>query len=429
MRITFVNRYFFPDISATSQLLTELAEDLDAKGETITVITGNTSYVTSESLPAYGTHHGICIKRVGFSRFGRSQVLGRLADYCSFWICAFWKAVRLKDQDCLVVLSDPPILSLFAAMVRVFNPVSTVCWLQDVFPDIAIRAGVIREGLVAHVLSGLATWSLRQMDRIIVIGRCMNQQLLSRGLSPIKITIIPNWADGAHIRSIMKKDNVFRSQHYLQGRFVIMYSGNHGLVHEFDAIAQLIRATRTVLDLSFCFIGEGAWKQRLIQMSWAEGWSHAIFLPYQPKAELESSLAAADVHLVSLREGMEGLCVPSKLYGVLAAARPVIFIGPAESEVAQVIREAGCGSTVAPGDTDAAVKTLLTLYHDRSLLESEGRAARDYFDRHCNRALSTERFRQMLHRIRELPVAARDHIRSPLTTEPRLQTTDAEPLA
>src|SRR5215471_14074548 len=107
MRITFINRYFYPDISATSQLLTELAEDLEARGESVTVITGNTSYLTAERLPAHDTHRGVRIERVGFTRFGRSRMLGRLADYLSFWICAFWRAVRLKEQDCLLVLSDP----------------------------------------------------------------------------------------------------------------------------------------------------------------------------------------------------------------------------------------------------------------------------------------------------------------------------------
>src|SRR5262245_52959477 len=143
MRITFINRYFYPDISATIQLLTELAEDLDAGGESVTVIAGNTCYLTAERLPARDRHRGIQIERVGFTSFGRAPILGRLADYLSFWLSAFWRAVRLKDQDCLVVLSDPPLLSVLAAMVRMVKPIKTVCWLQDVFPEIAVRAGVL----------------------------------------------------------------------------------------------------------------------------------------------------------------------------------------------------------------------------------------------------------------------------------------------
>ena len=396
MRITFVNRYFYPDISATAQLLTELTEDFVAQGETVTVVTGNVSYLTAERLPAHETHNGIRIERVGFTRFGRSRVLGRFVDYLSFWISAFWKAVCLRNQDCLVVLSDPPMLSLFAATVRIFNPIATVCWLQDMFPDIAVRAGVIREGMLAKILRRMAQWSLRQMDQIIVIGRCMERRLLSRGLSPRKVAIISNWADGSHIRPFPKEDNTFASRHGLKNRFVVMYSGNHGVVHEFESLTHLVRATKSVPSICFCFIGEGVWKQQLMEMSRAEKWAHVMFLPYQPKDELESSLSAADVHLVSLRPGMEGLSVPSKIYGALAAGRPILFVGPAESEASKIVREAGCGASVAPGDTDGAVEALLAVERDRSLLEKQGQAARQYFDRHCDRALSTERFRQTL---------------------------------
>jgi len=396
MRITFVNRYFYPDISATSQLLTELAEDLEARGESVTIITGNTCYLTAERLPAYDTHRGVGIERVGFTSFGRSRTLGRLTDYLSFWVCAFLRAVRLKDQDSLVVLSDPPMLSLFAVMVRIFNPMTTVCWLQDVFPDIAVRAGVIGESVLAKMLRKVAVWSLRKMDHIIVIGRCMERRLLSSGVAARTIANIPNWADGCHIRSVSREDNPFASRHGLQDRFVVMYSGNHGIVHEFDSLTHLVRATRSVPGICFCFIGEGAWKQQLIEMSRAEGWPHVMFIAYQPKDQLESSLSAADVHLVSLRAGMEGLCVPSKLYGALAAGRPVLFIGPAESEVAYTIRDARCGACVAPGDTAAAVGVLLTLYRDEALREQQGSAAREYFDRYCDRSLSTNRFLQIL---------------------------------
>ena len=410
MRITFVNRYFYPDISATSQLLTELAEDLDARGESITVITGNMLYLTAERLPPHDRHHGIHIKRVGFTSFGRTRMLGRFADYLSFLVCAFWKAVRLKDQDCLVVLSDPPILSLFAAMVRFFIPVTTVCWLQDIFPDIAVRAGVIRESVVTHILGRMAVWSLRQMDQIVVIGRCMEQRLLSRGFAARTIANIPNWADGSQIHSRPRQDNAFVRQHGLHDRFVVMYSGNHGIVHELDSLAHLVRTTKSVPGICFCFIGEGAGKGELIKMSREEGWPHVMFLPYQPKPALEFSLSAADVHLVSLRAGMEGLCVPSKLYGVLAAGRPVLFVGPAESEVAHIIREAGCGASVAPGNTPAAVEALLSVYRDRTLLDKQGRAARKYFEQHCDRPFSTERFRQTLHRVCAKPDLSRSQL-------------------
>ncbi len=284
MRLLFINRYFYPDISATAQLLTELTEDLAAQGETVTVITGNTAYAGGQSaLPAQEFHKGIRIVRVGFTRFGRTRTLGRLADYVSFWISAFVTAVRAKQQDCLVVLSDPPLLSVLAALVRMVRPIKTVCWLQDVFPEIAVRAGVLPEGLVARCLRWLARWSLRQMDQVVVIGRCMERQMLSDGVLSPSLTRIPNWADGTHIKSLPKGQNEFLQRHNLENRFVVMYSGNHGVVHEFETLVSLLRETRSVPELCFCFIGDGAWKKKLIETAQAEGWPHIRFSPLPTK--------------------------------------------------------------------------------------------------------------------------------------------------
>ncbi|HKY71748.1 MAG TPA: glycosyltransferase family 4 protein [Nitrospira sp.] len=404
MRLLFINRYFYPDISATAQLLTELAEDLAAKGESVTVITGNAAYADSSSRLAHQEiYKGIRILRVGFTRFGRKHTFGRLVDYLSFWIAAFLSVIRARHQDCLVVLSDPPLLSVLAALVGMVKPLKTVCWLQDVFPEIAVRAVVLPEGLIAQCLRWLSRWSLRQMDQVVVIGRCMVRQVLSEGVPFSALARIPNWADGSHIKPLPRSQNIFLDCHNLQNQFVVMYSGNHGVVHEFDSVADLVRATTTVPGLCFCFIGEGAWKRKLMAMSEAEGWKHVVFLPYQPKSALECSLSAADVHLVSLKHGMEGLCVPSKIYGALAAGRPVLFVGPADSEAAHIIREAKCGSQVAPGDISGAVNALLAFYRDRVLVEKQGRASREYFERHCHRTLLTERFRQVLHRICRQP--------------------------
>jgi colanic acid biosynthesis glycosyl transferase WcaI len=400
MRLLFINRYFYPDISATAQLLTELTEDLAAQGETVTVIAGNTAYTGNQSpLPDQEIYKGIRIERVGFTRFGRTHTLGRLADCLSFWISAFVHAVRAKQQDCLVVLSDPPLLSVLAALVQMIKPVKTVCWLQDVFPEIAVRAGVLPEGLVAHCLRRLAQWSLRQMDQVVVIGRCMERHVLSEGVASPSLTRIPNWADGTHIKLLPRDQNEFLRRHNLDNHFVVMYSGNHGVVHEYETLVSLLRETRSVPELCFCFIGEGAWKKRLIETAQAEAWPHVRFLPYQPRSLVQSSLSAADMHLVSLRSDMEGLSIPSKVYGALAAGRPVIFIGPRGSEAAALVREAQCGYSVQPGDTQGAVQAVLAGYEDRALLERQGQAARLYFTRRFDRNIATRSFHQVFQRV------------------------------
>jgi colanic acid biosynthesis glycosyl transferase WcaI len=419
MRLLFINRYFYPDISATAQLLAELAEDLVLNGESVTVITGNTAYTDRSSrLARHEYYKGICIIRVGFTRFGRTHTLGRLADYLSFWIAAFVAAIRAKHQHCLVVLSDPPLLSLLAAVVGMVKSVKTVCWLQDVFPEIAVRAGILPEGLIARCLRWLGRWSLQQMDQVVVIGRCMERQILSEGVARPTLARIPNWADGTHIKSLPRERNKFLQHHNLENQFVVMYSGNHGVVHEFETLVALVRETRSLPELCFCFIGDGAWKKHLMDTARAESWSHIRFLPYQPKSLLQSSLSAADVHLVSLRSDMEGLSIPSKVYGALAAGRPVIFIGPEGSEVSALLSEAQCGIVIRPGDHQAVVKALIAYRDNSALIHDHGRRARAFFDAHCSRPLGTERFVQLIRSHGEISIPISPAGRAPLATPP-----------
>ncbi|WP_455377761.1 glycosyltransferase family 4 protein, partial [Petrachloros mirabilis] len=254
---------------------------------------------------------------------------------------------------------------------------------------------------VARRFKKLALWSLRQMDQIVVIGRCMERRLLSDGIPSQSISRISNWADGELIRSVPRTENEFIQEHGLQGKFVVMYSGNLGVVHEFDTVMTLIRDLQAVPNLVFCFIGQGRRKDPLVATAARENWQHVLCLPYQPKASLPASLSAADIHLVSLRSDMEGLSVPSKLYGILAVGRPVLFIGPTNSEAAAVIRDARCGYVVQPGDVQGAAQAILAGYHNRALLEKQGQQARRYFAQHCDRSLATERFQQVFERVCE----------------------------
>jgi glycosyltransferase involved in cell wall biosynthesis len=397
MRLVFINRYFHPDLSGAAQMLTQLAEDLDARGLEVTVITSRTAYTGGIlSLSKSGGHKGIHVIRVPSTSLGRGGAWVRVIDYASFYLSALWSALHLKGQDALVVLSDPPLLSALAVLVGAVKKVRTYCWMHDVYPDIAIRARIVREGLIAGALGLIARWSLRRIGGLVVLGHCMEQHLLKARIPSHKIRVIPNWADGMQIQPIHRADNQFLERHGLRERFVVMYSGNLGAVHEFTTITEMIRRTQSYADMYFCFVGDGPQKRYLVQTAEQERWQRVLFLPYEAKERLRFSLCAADVHLASLKSEMAGLSVPSKVYGIMAAARPVIFIGPDQSEVSFVIKEAQCGHVIRPGDTNAAVAALKGYYDNRDETEQRGQSARKYFDRYCERAIGTERFFQVL---------------------------------
>lgn len=418
-RVLFVNRYYYPDVSATSRLLTQLTEDLSDHGYDATVITSRFSYLGSpEPWPETEEHKGVRIRRVWSTNFGRRSGVGRLFDYLTFYLSALSATLRSKRIMWLIVMADPPLLSMLAAVAKPLLRCQTACWLQDVFPEIAIQSGVLKRGLVSSVISRLARWSLESLDRVVVVGRCMEQRLLNDGFSGHNLVNIANWADGTQLVPIDRRDNPFISTHGLQQRFVLMYSGNLGVVHEVDTVEDVLRCTNVLRDFTMCVIGDGAHRARLERAARDEQWSHVQFLPYQPEESLRFSLAAAHVHLVTLKPDMTGLSVPSKIYGVLAAGRPVIFIGPEHSEAARLVREGQCGIVIRPGDHQAVIKALIAYRDDHALIQEHGRRARAFFDVHCSRARATDQFVQLLRSYGERSILTLPADQPPMPAPP-----------
>jgi len=394
VRLLFINRFFHPDQSATAQMLTDLAEGLAVSGTAVTVLTGRLRYLGGETaVPSEEQYKGVTVRRVWSTRFGRQSALGRLFDYLSFYLSSVWAAVQTRDVDCVVVLSDPPILSVQAVLLGRLKGWKTVCWLQDVFPEIAVRADTLREGLRARLLRWAANWSLRSSDRVIVVGRCMERCLLAFGLQRDRVVLIPNWADGDHLTPVAPEDNWFRKQHGLEGQIVVMYSGNLGVVHETEALIHLIHYLRGMREVCFLFVGEGQGKTRLQNWAFQEKLESVRFLGYQNKEDLRYSLSAGDIHLVTLRSKMEGLSVPSKVYGIMAVGRPAVFIGPDGSEVASLIRESGCGEVFSPQESEKAALAILHLVQDYRRRENLGSAGRRYFESFLDKRCAIQRFR------------------------------------
>ena len=394
MHLLFINRFFYPDQSATARILTDLATALVAQGFRVTVLTGRVGYLDVEQvLPPRDTYKGVIVQRIWSSGFGRHSAVGRLADYLSFYLSAAWVAICSKGVDCLIVLSDPPMLSVLAVLLGRLKGWKTLCWLQDVFPEIAVEAGLLKDGRVTRVLRQVARWSLRGCHRVIAVGRCMERYLLRVGTPQDRIVVIPNWADGDCLTPVAPHDNWFRKEHELDGRLVVMYSGNLGVVHETDALLEVVRRLQVMPEVCVLFVGEGQGKDRLEEWARREAMQHVRFLSYQAQESLRYSLSAGDIHLVTLRPEMEGLSIPSKVYGILAVGRPVVFIGPEGSEVAALVREAGCGEVFSPAEHEKAAVALLTLAQDAERQERLGMAGRRYFEAVLDKTLAIQRFR------------------------------------
>lgn len=398
MRIVFVNRFFAPDHSATSQMLTDLAVALAAAGADVHVVTSRLRCGGGAQLPREETVGGVAVHRAWSSAFGRGSLAGRALDYATFCAAATLALRALARRgDVVVAMTDPPLVSVPAAWVAYRRGARLVNWLQDVFPEVGEALGVrLAGGTTGRWLRGLRDRSLRRAAANVVVGRRMRDRVAATGVDPRRVTVIENWADGAALRPLVPDANPLRDEWGLDGKFVVAYSGNMGRAHEFDTVLAAAEVLRGRADVAFLFVGDGARRPAIEARVVARGLPNVSFRPYQPRERLGASLAAADVHLVTLRPELEGLVVPSKLYGIAAVGRPAIFVGDPAGEAGAFLAGARCGLAVRPGDALALVAAIETLAGDPALAQRMGAAARRTFDERHDLPRAVARWRALL---------------------------------
>lgn len=431
MRIIFINRFFYPDHSATSQMLSDLAFALAERGHDVRVVTSRLTYDGQvEPLPSRERHRGVDIVRLATSRFGRDGLMGRMVDYFTFYAATAAHLVRhVRRGDLVVAKTDPPMLSLITAPVAALKGAHSVNWLQDVFPEVATAVGIARSGFAGLAIRGLR-WlrnvTLRNAHVNVVLGRRMAEKVAAMGVRRRRIRIIPNWADGQLIRPIDRRENPLRREWSCEDAFVVSYSGNLGRAHDIDTFIDAItrveqlatpemetvgaRVARTIAAapqhalvamplprVRWLFIGGGAMTKRLQDEVARRGLTSVEFRPYQPRERLSQSLSVADIHLVSLRPELEGLIVPSKYYGIAAAGRPAIFIGDPDGEIAAILRQTETGYCVAEGDSTALATLVQRLAGEPERIAQQGRRARRLFEKRYDLRHAVEAWEAVLY--------------------------------
>lgn len=382
-RIIFVNRFFFPDVSATSQMLSDMAGGLATAGIEVHVVCSRQLYEDAKAnLPALEKIGAVQVHRAWTSRFGRSALIGRALDYASFYFTSMATLLRLtRRTDILVIKTDPPLMSIAGAAIAGVRGATLVNWLQDVFPEVATRLQV---GAIPHwaekVLQSLRDWSMKRADINIVLGERMRDYFVSRGIPASRLRIIENWSDGSAVRPLPVQASRLRSELELQDRFVIGYSGNLGRAHEFRTILDAAFSLSGDPRFVFLMIGGGENMRELEKQARAYDLPNFRFLPYRSRELLADSLAAADVHLACLLPELEGFIVPSKVYGVLAAGRPTLFIGDVQGELPRMLTHTRCGLAVQSGDGDALAAELRALELDPVKVQLMGARARRVFE-------------------------------------------------
>jgi colanic acid biosynthesis glycosyl transferase WcaI len=378
-RVIFVNRYFYPDLSATSQILSDLAFHLASIGLIVIVITGRQRYTNAAaSLPPREIVRGVQVIRVATTAFGRMRLLGRAFDYMSFYATAFWELIRrIRRHDIVVAKTDPPLMSVVAAFATRIRGARQINWLQDLFPEVALvlEPGLLNDA-VARAAQKARDWSLRHAVLNVVLGNLMLNRLRNLGVHEDRVVKIQNWADDHAIMPVPHERNALRSEWGLEGKFVVAYSGNLGRAHEFQTIMKAAVLLNSERDVLFLIIGGGAQLQNVRNFAAIYGLTNIVERPYQARERLALSLGAADLHLITLKPQLEGLIVPSKFYGIAAAQRAIAFIGDADGEIGALVRQYDCGECFHVGDEHGLAQFIRDLAHNRTQAERMGRNAR-----------------------------------------------------
>lgn len=404
-RLIFVNRYFFPDHSATSQILSDLAFDLAGAGREVHVVTSRQIYDDAKAeLPVHEIINDVRVHRVASTQFGRNGLLGRSIDYVSFYRSVRRRLAELARQgDVVIAKTDPPLLSVAAMGPARRNGARLINWLQDIYPETAMVLGVpLMRGPIGASLMALRNRSLRQADATVVVGELMAHRVAGLGAPAARIHVIANWCNDEDIRPMAPERNPLRQQWDLADKFVLGYSGNLGRAHDYQTLLGAAERLRDDARYVFLMIGggkrfedlEGAVRQRHLDRAFR-------FLPYQERAMLPYSLNVPDAHWLSLNPQLEGLIVPSKFYGVAAAGKPVIFIGDEKGEIAQLVERYSCGTAIATGDVDTLVGTLQKWSNAPASAAEMGARARAMLDAHYTRRQQLASWTELLNLLRQ----------------------------
>jgi len=374
LRLLFLNQAFYPDVVSTAQHLADLAAALSARGHEVTVIAARRAYDDPRKrFSKQETWKGVRILRVNCTTFGKHAKWRRSLDFLSFILLCCCRALFLPSQNVVVALTSPPLISVPGLLLARLWRGCFVYWVMDLNPDEAVAAGWLPAGsLSARLLNWGSRLSLREADKVIALDRFMCAQLCQKGVSPRRIRILPPWSHDEQVRFDPIGRRRFRQRHGLEGKFVVMYSGNHSPCHPLDTVTAAAQRLGAQQDIIFCFVGGGSEFRKIQGLLAAmdpDPGAHAanpsrlsiVCLPYQPLDELSASLSAADLHLTVLGDRFVGLVHPCKIYNILRVGAPVLYIGPRPSSVSDALAAAD-GSVVSVwvrhGDIEGLVKEI-----------------------------------------------------------------------
>jgi glycosyltransferase involved in cell wall biosynthesis len=389
-RILLVSQVYAPDPAAVARLVADVGSELARRGHDVIVLTADRGYDDPTVRYASATTpDGVDVRRLPFCSFGKGRMALRVLGGVSFTLQAALRALTIRDVDTIVVSTSPPMAALAAVVVNALRKVSVVYWPMDLNPDQAVTLGLANpRSFTVRALEWLNRAVLRRAATVVALDQAMARRLEAKHPVAEKVVIVPPWPEEDDVSPVPPDENSFRKQHGLDGKRVVMYSGTLG---PSNPVSTLLAAAEQFEDdarLVFLFVGGGTGMAEVK----SRNRPNVRCLPYEPLSRMRYSLSAGDVQVVSLGDEMAGIVHPCKVYGAMGIARPILFLGPPDSHVSEMMSQADFGWQVRHGDVGGAVAALRAiLASDGSTLEGKGARARELIQKNRTRRISCGR--------------------------------------
>jgi glycosyltransferase involved in cell wall biosynthesis len=374
VHILLLNEYFPPDTSATAKCAAQVADAL-AVNHRVTVLAGRPSYDPSEHHPRYFLRReargNLVVERVGSTAYPRFQMRRRVSNYLTYLALAIPRALSIRS-DVVLAMTDPPIEGIAGALVAQFTGRPFVYNIRDMYPDMAVGGSIVRPGSLSARWESMHRWALRNAARVIVLGEDMRDRIVAKGVDLARVVVS---RDGIEIpETLPSADNAVAREIRGEFRFTLVHAGNLGFYGAWQTLISAVRLLESE-GVGLVFIGEGAMKPQVESM--AAGSRAIRFLPFRPASEIPLVLSSGDMHVVTVKRGLEGVVVPSKLYPTLAAGRPVLGVAPEETDVVRIIRRIGAGVAADPDHPESVADAIRSVLHNPERLQQMGCNARE----------------------------------------------------
>lgn len=393
-KLLIISQVYIPDPAAVGQYMADVAEKMATRDWLVKVFTANRGYdnpaikyCQKEQL------NNVDVTRLPFSSFGKSSIVIRLLANLFFVGQCILSGILSGKSSAILVSTSPPLAPFAAVVLSWIWQAPILYWVMDLNPDQMVALNkVSSSSLPVRLFNWLNKLVLGRASRIVVLDHFMLARLNQKAKVKDKTAIIPPWPLENYIVPLKHKENPFRKKYTLVNKLVFMYSGNHGITSPVSTFLEAAIRLKNKPNLTFIFIGGGVCKNEIDHTIAAVGANNIISLPYQPLSELSYSLSAADIHIVSVGDNVVGIVHPSKVYGAMAAGRPILLIGPDPCHISELINEFNIGWRVDQGDVDGAVKLIekIAALPDEEI-KKMGENARQVVDKYFSRAILLEK--------------------------------------